>query len=81
MLVPIGVAGLLIGRDAIPAPRGAVTAQRSNLLDGTLITPGLAALVYGMVSTNDHGWTGASTLGSVAAAAVLITLFAVQQAR
>ncbi|WP_433183587.1 MFS transporter [Actinoallomurus sp. CA-150999] len=81
MLVPVGVAGLLLGRHAIPAPRGAGIARRSNLLGGTLITPGLVALVYGMVSTKDHGWTGVPTLGSFAVAVVLIVLFAVQQAR
>ena len=42
---------------------------------------GMSALVYGITSGGEHGWTDSVTLASFAAAAILLPLFVMLQAR
>lgn len=44
-------------------------------------TAGMVALVYGLANTSTHGWTAALTLGPIAAAAVLLTVFVLIETR
>ncbi|MGH6655385.1 MAG: MFS transporter [Actinocrinis sp.] len=44
-------------------------------------TAGMLALVYGLSNTATHGWTSPSTLGPLAAAAVLLTAFVLVETR
>jgi EmrB/QacA subfamily drug resistance transporter len=57
------------GREPLDLP-GAVTG-----------TAGLAALVYGVMQSADHGWTSALVLGPVGASLLLLVVFVVVEAR
>ncbi|GAA3167605.1 MFS transporter [Nonomuraea roseoviolacea] len=78
--VPIGAALIVV---AMMALTGARTARRESLdLAGAVTgTAGLAALIYGLMQSADHGWTSAPVIGPVAAALVLLVVFTVVEAR
>jgi EmrB/QacA subfamily drug resistance transporter len=72
--VPIGVIAAVVCLWAVTESRD--TRHRHLDVVGTaLVTTGLFALVVALIGTNSDGWTSASTLGLLAAAAVLIALF------
>ncbi len=72
--VPIGVIAAVACLWAVTESRD--TRHRHLDVVGTaLVTTGLFALVVALIGTNSDGWTSASTLGLLAAAAVLIALF------
>ncbi len=72
--VPIGVIAAVVCLWAVTESRD--TRHRHLDVVGTaLVTTGLFALVVALIGTNSAGWTSASTLGLLAAAAVLIALF------
>ncbi|MFG2822894.1 DHA2 family efflux MFS transporter permease subunit [Kitasatospora sp. NPDC048365] len=75
--VPVGVAlvagALLLVGAHRPEPGKRPPLDGAGAVTATL---GLTSLVYGIVSTTDHGWTHPLTLGAFAAAAVLLPLFA-----
>ncbi len=72
--VPIGAIAALVCLWAVTESRD--TRHRHLDVVGTaLVTTGLFALVVALIGTNSDGWTSASTLGLLAAAAVLIALF------
>ncbi|HEV2637124.1 MAG TPA: MFS transporter [Actinocrinis sp.] len=52
-----------------------------DLLGGVSGTVGLGALVFGIVSVNGHGWTGAETLASFAVAIILLPAFVFIESR
>jgi MFS family permease len=52
-----------------------------DVAGAVLVTGGLVALVYGVVSLESSPWTSARVLGSLAGAAVLLTAFLVVQRR
>jgi EmrB/QacA subfamily drug resistance transporter len=52
-----------------------------DVTGAVLVTAGLVALVYGVVSTETASWTSLPVLGSLAAAAVLLTAFVLVQRR
>jgi EmrB/QacA subfamily drug resistance transporter len=73
--VPIGLvaafaAPLLIPPDRLPERRAGF-----DLLGAATITAGLLALVYGVVKAPENGWTSSTTIGFLAAAAVLTLAF------
>ncbi|GAA2827211.1 MFS transporter [Nonomuraea rubra] len=78
--VPIGAA--LIGT-ALTALAGARPGRREPLdLAGAITgTAGLAALVYGVMQTADHGWTSVPVAGPVVAGLLLLGAFVAVQAR
>ncbi|GAA2323077.1 MFS transporter [Nonomuraea roseoviolacea subsp. roseoviolacea] len=78
--VPIGAALIVV---AMMALTGARAARRESLdLAGAVTgTAGLAALIYGLMQSADHGWTSAPVVGPVAAALVLLVVFTVVEAR
>ncbi|MFE9421802.1 DHA2 family efflux MFS transporter permease subunit [Kitasatospora sp. NPDC006697] len=55
--------------------------QGADALGAVLVTAGLMIGVYAIVSTGDHGWTSAHTLGFGAAALVLLAGFLLRQSR
>jgi len=77
--VPIAALVLLL------APRvlkeSAPAAGRLDLPGAATATGGMLALVYGLSNTSAHGWSAPSTLGPLAAAAVLLTAFALVERR
>ncbi|NUP63561.1 MAG: MFS transporter, partial [Nonomuraea sp.] len=78
--VPIGVVLIAAAMRALP---GARTTRRETLdLAGAVTgTAGLAALIYGIMSSTDHGWASAQVLGPVVAGLLLLAVFVVVEAR
>jgi EmrB/QacA subfamily drug resistance transporter len=64
--VPFGVAGLLWAWRSLPAGRGGAVAQRLDILGVALLSPGVAALIY--------GFTEVARKGGVAQSAVLVPI-------
>ncbi|MEW2575859.1 MFS transporter [Streptomyces syringium] len=80
--VPIGVA--LLAAALVYVPR--VTAREGGLrrldLPGAVtVTGGLTALVYGIISSETHGWGEAAVWAPLAAAAVLLAAFLLIEAK
>ncbi len=73
--VPIGVVLLLAALALIPGGSPAGPRPKSDFLGALTSTLGLFLLVYGTVGTSSRGWADPITLGSFAAAAVLLALF------
>ncbi|MFE1798207.1 MFS transporter [Streptomyces sp. NPDC059517] len=76
--IPIGLAVLAGTRTLVEGERHQGRLDVPGAVTGT---GGLMALVYGITRGGEHGWTGGWTLGSFAAALVLLTVFLVLQAR
>ncbi|RNG38835.1 MFS transporter [Streptomyces botrytidirepellens] len=76
--IPIGLAVLAGTRTLVEADRNPGRLDVPGAITGT---GGLIALVYGITRGGDHGWTDGLTLGSFAAAAVLLVTFLLVQAR
>jgi EmrB/QacA subfamily drug resistance transporter len=79
--IPIGVAVVVLSRMLLPADRGTAAAGRLDVAGAITVTGSLMLAVYAIVNGNEEGWTSAQTLGLLAAAAVLIVLFLVIEAR
>ncbi|BAU86675.1 transmembrane efflux protein [Streptomyces laurentii] len=78
--VPIGAA--LIAATLVLLGRPTTERRESLDLAGALTgTAGLAALIYGVMQSGDHGWTSAMTAGPLAAGVALLAVFAVVEAR
>ncbi|MFD9329666.1 MFS transporter [Streptomyces sp. NPDC060065] len=76
--IPIGLAVLAGTRTLVEAERHVGRLDVPGAITGT---GGLIALVYGITRGGEHGWTGGLTLVSFGAAAVLLAVFLVVQAR
>jgi EmrB/QacA subfamily drug resistance transporter len=73
---PIGIAAAAIAPRLLPESRNE-GARHFDIAGAVSITAGLTLLVYALVDANNAGWGSAQTIGLVAAAAVLITLFVI----
>lgn len=74
--VPFVAAALALAVRARPRrDETAATSGRPDVLGAVLATAGMALLVLGVVRTDTHPWSSATTLGTLAAAAVLLTAF------
>jgi EmrB/QacA subfamily drug resistance transporter len=72
--LPVGAAALLAGRRYLPTtPR--VPEPFPDLVGALLLMAGTAALTLGLVQAPQWSWASGRTLGSLAAAAVLLALF------
>ncbi|MCL6296874.1 MFS transporter [Streptomyces kronopolitis] len=78
--VPLALAVVWLAMQHIPAG-AAAGARRLDVLGGVLGTGGIGLLVLGIVRTNQNAWTSATTLGTLAGAAVLLCAFAVVETR
>ncbi|MFD1545231.1 MFS transporter [Nonomuraea guangzhouensis] len=78
--VPIGVVLIVV---AMMSLAGARTGRREPLdLTGAVTgTAGLAALIYGVMRSADHGWTSVLVVGPVVAGLLLLVVFTVVEAR
>jgi EmrB/QacA subfamily drug resistance transporter len=79
--VPIGLLVLVVARFAIPESR---SESRHRVLDwagAVTITAGLVALVYGVVSTDQHPWGSPLVVTCLAGGVVLIGLFVLIESR
>lgn len=78
--VPIGVALIAVAMMSLAGTR---TGRRESLdLIGAVTgTAGLAALIYGVMQSADHGWTSVRVAGPAAVGLLLLVLFIVVEAR
>ncbi len=59
----------------IASDTAAVRGGRPDILGAVLATAGVTLLVFGVVRTDEHGWTSATTLSTLAFAAALLAAF------
>src|SRR5262245_61197506 len=76
--LPIGVAALAVTVLGVEESRDP-NATRPDWIGFVTFSSGLAALVFGLIRSNADGWASATVIGSLAAAAVLLTLFFVAE--
>ena len=73
--VPVGIAGIVVARLAIDETRDESEEQRLDLPGLISSGVGLFALTYGLIESNNYGWTSGRILGSFAVAAVALAIF------
>jgi EmrB/QacA subfamily drug resistance transporter len=78
--VPVGIAAGLAALRFVPESRDAGH-ETYDIPGAVTVTAGLIALVYGIVSTEQEGWTSPETLGFLALAVVLLAAFVVIERR
>ncbi|MFI2210217.1 MFS transporter [Streptomyces sp. NPDC020141] len=78
--IPIGLA-ILAGTRVLADTEADRRPGRLDVPGAITGTGGLLALVHAITRGGEHGWTDALTLGSLAAAAVLLAVFLVLQSR
>ncbi|MBM7167335.1 MFS transporter [Streptomyces sp. G44] len=78
--VPIGALVIVAGAAWLTESR-AGQARRLDVPGAVLVTAGLATLAYGIVQTEEKGWTAAATLVPLAAGLALLGAFLVVEAR
>ncbi|MCA2219701.1 MFS transporter [Nonomuraea aurantiaca] len=78
--VPIGAVLIVVAMMSLAGTR---TGRREPLdLPGAVTgTAGLAALIYGVMRSADHGWTSALVIGPVAAGLLLLVVFTLVEGR
>lgn len=79
--LPIGAAVLVGAWFALPRQQPSETRARLDVAGAVLVTAGLMALVYGIVTSNDRGWGDPVTLSALALGLALVVAFLVQQDR
>ncbi|MEU1885432.1 MFS transporter [Micromonospora rifamycinica] len=79
--LPIAVVLLFAAFALIPGGAPTGPRPRADVLGGLTGTLGLGALVFAIVSVNDHGWTGPRTVVSFLVAAVMLPAFVMIEMR
>jgi len=74
MNIPIAALGIVAALAIIPESRGRAT--RPDLPGALLSTVGMVALVWGVISTAEHGWLSARTIAGFVVGAVAFAGFA-----
>jgi EmrB/QacA subfamily drug resistance transporter len=78
---PIGIAAIVAGAILLQDEPGLGFEAGADAAGAVLVTAGLMAGVYGIVETSGYGWASARTLGTFAAAIVLLAAFFIRQHR
>jgi EmrB/QacA subfamily drug resistance transporter len=78
--LPVGAVILVAIYRMIPAD-GPPRVQRLDIGGALLLTAGMLLLVYTIVEAPDHGWGSGRTVGGLAGAAALLTLFTAWEVR
>ncbi len=79
--LPIGVLVIALTLMLLPAAPGPAASERLDVAGAVTVTASLMLAVYAIVNGNDKGWTSGQTLGMLGAAAVLLVVFLVIEAR
>src|SRR3954449_12179772 len=79
--IPIGIAIVLFSARLIPEGRSEVENRHFDLPGAVLVTLGMTALTYGIVTTDGLGWSSLGVLGPVAAGAALLVAFGLYEQR
>ena len=73
--IPVGILVFTLCVLLIPADRAPAAGTRLDVAGAVTVTAALMLAVYAVVNGNEAGWTSARTLGMLAAAVILLTLF------
>ena len=79
--LPIGIAVYVLCLRLLPAATSRATGEKLDVAGAVTITTALMLAVYAIVKGNDVGWSSQQTLLMLGAAAVLLGVFLVLQAR
>ena len=79
--VPVGIAALIVSARLVPESRDEEATRSFDVGGAVTVTGGLMALVYAIVQAEQKGWTSGQTLGTFAAAAVLLAAFLLIEVR
>src|SRR3954447_4192374 len=79
--LPLGLFALVAARRQLVESRAPGARRMPDLVGAGLLVAGLALLNLGIVKGSDGGWSSRATLGSFAAAAVLLVLFVLSSRR
>jgi EmrB/QacA subfamily drug resistance transporter len=79
--VPIGLAVVLFSKGLVPEGRGQGEGRHFDLLGAVLVTLGMTALTYGIVTTDRLGWGATGVLAPIAAGVALLAAFVVYEGR
>src|SRR5437763_11515105 len=79
--LPIGVLVCALSLRLLPAARIESAQRRLDVAGAVTVTVALMLAVYAIVNGNQAGWTSAQTLGLLAGAAILLSVFFVIEAR
>jgi EmrB/QacA subfamily drug resistance transporter len=77
--VPIGLGVVLLGGRVVAEGRGRAENRHFDLLGAILVTIGMTALTYGIVTTDRLGWGSAGVIAPLAAGAALLVAFALYE--
>ncbi len=78
--VPIGLAVVLFGSRVVPEGRGERDDRHFDLLGAVLVTAGMTALTYGIVTTDRLGWGALGVLAPLVAGAAVLVAFVAYEA-
>jgi EmrB/QacA subfamily drug resistance transporter len=79
--LPVGIAVFFLTLRLLPADGEAMATGRVDFAGAITVTASLMLAVYAIVNGNEEGWTSAQTLGLLGAAAVLMAVFLVIEAK
>jgi EmrB/QacA subfamily drug resistance transporter len=79
--LPIGLAALVLGRRMIEADEGVGLGGGVDWAGSVLMTVALMTGIYAIVKVPEHGWGSPTTLGFLAASAVLVSVLVVVERR
>jgi EmrB/QacA subfamily drug resistance transporter len=79
--VPIAVVAIALALWRMPESRDESGDVAVDWVGGGLAVFGLGALAYGLTLASEHGWTGATVLGSIALGILMLSLFLWREAR
>ena len=79
--VPIGLGIVLFSSRLIPEGRSEVENRHFDLAGAVLVTLGMTALTYGIVTTDRLGWGSIGVLGPVAAGVAFLAAFGFYEAK
>ena len=79
--LPIGAVVFAACRALLPAGLARASTGRLDISGAVTVTVALMLAVYAVVNGNDAGWASARTIGLLAAAALLLAIFLVIEAR
>src|SRR5918992_3070901 len=79
--LPVGVLVYVLSLRLLPKERGPAVTGRVDVAGAITVTTSLVLAVYAIINGNEKGWTSGQTLGMLAAAAALLAVFLVIEAR
>src|ERR1700749_2746631 len=79
--LPVGVVTVALALRYVAESRVEVEHRSFDLAGAVTVTSGLVVLVYGIVKAQTYGWGSGKTIGLLAAAFVLLSVFLVIEAR